>query len=83
MISFEDQLEAHPIKSNAVLWNFEVRSRHINWEKYIYPISVRSAPVLLGNDFDVVRSYNQLDDEAERMHVFICHDMMGSYLEDR
>lgn len=85
MISFEDQLEAHPIKNNTELWNFQIRSIQVNWDKYIYPLSIRGSPVFLGNDFDVIRSYTKLEDRNKnnRMQVFICHDMMGSYLEDR
>ncbi|KAL5275204.1 ENGASE family protein [Megaselia abdita] len=83
MLSFEDQLEAHPIKNNNDLWSFNVRSINVDWDKYIYPISKRSSPIFLGQDFDVIKSYNELDDKSDRMNVFICHDMMGSYLEDR
>lgn len=83
MISFEDQLEAHPIKNNTELWNFQVRSIRVNWDKYIYPIALRSSPVFLGEGFDVIRNFKSLHEENNRMQVFICHDMMGSYLEDR
>lgn len=82
MFSLEDQLEAHPIKSNSELWNFRVKSASVDWDKYITALSKRGAPILLHDSFDVMKMYRKLESD-ERMKVFVCHDMMGSYLEDR
>ncbi|KMZ10333.1 cytosolic endo-beta-N-acetylglucosaminidase [Drosophila simulans] len=79
------QLEAEPIKDNRQLLEFRVRSRDIDWRRYVLPLdtSVRTTPVYLDRQADFVGSPRRQVTEDNRRELLVCHDMMGNYLEDR
>ncbi|KPU75473.1 uncharacterized protein Dana_GF22338, isoform B [Drosophila ananassae] len=83
--SLAAQLEAEPIKDNRQLWEFQVRSRDIDWRHYVQPLdaSVRSEAVYLDRQVDFVGSHRRRVNEENRRELLVCHDMMGNYLEDR
>ncbi|XP_017067320.1 cytosolic endo-beta-N-acetylglucosaminidase [Drosophila eugracilis] len=79
------QLEAEPIKDNRQLWDFQVRSKDIDWRQYVQPMdtTIRSGAVYLERQADFVGSHRVAVTEDNRRELLVCHDMMGNYLEDR
>ncbi|XP_017034910.1 cytosolic endo-beta-N-acetylglucosaminidase isoform X2 [Drosophila kikkawai] len=79
------QLEAEAIKDNRQLLGFQVRSRNIDWRRFVQPLdtSVRSEAVYLGRQADLLYSPRRPVTEENRRELLVCHDMMGNYLEDR
>lgn len=76
------QLEAEPVKSNEQLWTFQVRSRDIDWSRFVCALDtgVRGEAVYLDKQRDFVSAHRRKDAKRE---LLICHDMMGNYLADR
>ena len=82
-ISIAAELEAEPINSNQQLLAFEVRSKHIQWSKYVKPLHSRSPAVYLQRQHGLISNYREPIGDHNRREVLVCHDMMGGYLEDR
>ncbi|XP_020808606.1 cytosolic endo-beta-N-acetylglucosaminidase isoform X2 [Drosophila serrata] len=83
--SLEAQLEAEAINDNRQLLEFRVRSRNIDWSRFVQPLdtSVRSGAVYLGHQVDLLYSTRRPVTDENRRELLVCHDMMGNYLEDR
>lgn len=77
-----DELEAEPVKSNEQLWTFQVRSKNVDWTRFVCALDtgVRGEAVYLDKQTDFVSAHRRRDAKRE---VLICHDMMGNYLADR
>lgn len=78
-------LEAHPIHTNHDLITLNIRSHNIKWKNLITPLQPRDLKNChyLGKNFHLLESTIEDINETNRREVFICHDMMGNYLEDR
>ncbi|KAH8408900.1 hypothetical protein KR009_003618, partial [Drosophila setifemur] len=78
-------MEAEAIKDNRQLWEFQVRSKDIDWRHFVLPLdaTIRAGAVYLDRQVDYVGSYRRLITEENRRELLVCHDMMGNYLEDR
>ncbi|KAH8416583.1 hypothetical protein KR222_010236, partial [Zaprionus bogoriensis] len=79
------QLEAEPLRSNEQLLAFQVRSRDIDWQRYVQPldVAVRGEAVYLDRQADFVSGHRRTQNDANRRELLVCHDMMGNYLADR
>ncbi|KAL7744498.1 hypothetical protein ACLKA6_001866 [Drosophila palustris] len=79
------QLEAEPLRDNAQLWSLQVRSRDIDWRRYVRPLDteVRGDPVYLDRQSDFMSSHRRDVNANNRRELLVCHDMMGNYLADR
>ncbi|KAH8274215.1 hypothetical protein KR018_008234, partial [Drosophila ironensis] len=80
------QLEAAPILTNTDLWEFNVRSKDVQWSDFVMVLdeTVRGDAVELGTQVDVFDSMQRnIVPEGNRRKLLVCHDMMGNYLADR
>ncbi|SPP77983.1 cytosolic endo-beta-N-acetylglucosaminidase isoform X1 [Drosophila guanche] len=79
------QLEAEAVLDNRQLLAFQVRSRDIDWRRYVQPLDtrVRSGGVYLDKQADLVNNHRRAVNEQNKRELLVCHDMMGNYLEDR
>ncbi|EDV92412.1 GH24904 [Drosophila grimshawi] len=79
------QLEAEPIRDNVQLLGFQVRSRDIDWRRYVLPldVGVRGDAVYLDRQSDFVSNHRRSLSGTGRRELLVCHDMMGNYLADR
>lgn len=77
-----DELEAEPVKSNEQLWTFQVRSKNVDWARFVCALDtgVRGDALYLDKQADFVSAHRRRDAKRE---LLICHDMMGNYLADR
>ncbi|XP_055842844.1 cytosolic endo-beta-N-acetylglucosaminidase [Episyrphus balteatus] len=78
-----DKLEARPIVTNKQLWEFDIRSKDIDWRNLVVPLAPRQNAVYLGSLFPYLSSSRDTVNEENKKEVLVCHDMMGNYLEDR
>lgn len=79
------QLEAEPILDNVQLLGFMVRSRDIDWKRYVQPLDteVRGDAVYLERQSDFLSNHRRTLNNNNRRELLVCHDMMGNYLTDR
>ncbi|XP_062137985.1 cytosolic endo-beta-N-acetylglucosaminidase isoform X1 [Drosophila sulfurigaster albostrigata] len=79
------QLEAQPLLNNTQLLNFEVRSRNIDWRRYVRPLDtqVRGSGVYLDAHTDLLGGHRREVNAENQRELLVCHDMMGNYLADR
>ncbi|XP_030379471.1 cytosolic endo-beta-N-acetylglucosaminidase-like [Scaptodrosophila lebanonensis] len=79
------QLEAEPVRTNTQLLSFEIRSRDIDWKRFVIPLdtTVRSEGYYLEQQADFVSKYRIPLTSSNRREMLVCHDMMGNYLADR
>lgn len=79
------QLEAEPVRNNEQLWHMQVRSRDIDWSRYVRPLDtgVRGRAVYLDTQVYYMNDHRRPQTMQNRRELLICHDMMGNYLADR
>lgn len=79
------QLEAEPVRNNEQLWSMLVRSRDIDWSRYVRSLDtgVRGKAIYLDRQADFVSAHRRPQTVQDKRELLICHDMMGNYLADR